>query len=62
MLTQENIKLRFFQSSNCRQMKTEVMEEVSGQNSDLGLEDLDQLEAKAQADNMKKATSKGIKN
>ena len=33
--------------------KTEVMEEISSQNSDLGLEDLDKLEAKGQAENTK---------
>ena len=41
--------------------KTEVMEEISSQNSDLGLEDLDKLEAKGQAENTKRATSWGIK-
>ena len=38
------------------------MEEISSQNSDLGLEDLDKLEAKNQAENTKKATSWGQKN
>ena len=33
------------------------MEEISSQNSDLGLEDLDKLEAKGQAENTKRATS-----
>jgi len=42
-------------------MKTEVMEEISGQNSDLGLEPLDKLEAKAQAENRMRATSWVIK-
>ena len=51
----------FFQSSNRRRAKTEVMEEISSQNSDLGLEDLDKLEAKGQAENTKTATSWGIK-
>ena len=37
------------------------MEEISRQNSDLGLEDLDKLEAKGQAENTKRATSWGIK-
>ena len=37
------------------------MEEISSQNSDLGLEDLDKLEAKGQAENSKRATSWGIK-
>ena len=37
------------------------MEEISSQNSDLGLEDLDKLEAKDQAENTKTATSWGIK-
>ena len=37
------------------------MEEISSQNSDLGLEDLDKLEAKGQAENTKRATSWGIK-
>ena len=37
------------------------MEEISSQNSDLGLEDLDKLEAKGQAENTKGATSWGIK-
>ena len=37
------------------------MEEISSQNSDLGLEDLDRLEAKGQAENTKRATSWGIK-
>ena len=32
------------------------MEEISSQNSDLGLEDLDKLEAKGQAENTKRAT------
>ena len=36
------------------------MEEISSQNSDLGLEDLDKLEAKGQAENTKRATSWGI--
>ena len=38
------------------------MEEISSQNSDLGLEDLDKLEAKGQAENTKRATSWGSKN
>jgi len=42
-------------------VKTEVMEEISSQNSDLGLEDLDKLEAKGQAENTNRATSCGIK-
>ena len=54
-------ELQFFQSSNRLRAKTEVMEEISSQNSDLGLEDLDKLEAKGQAENTKKATSWGIK-
>ena len=37
------------------------MEEISSQNSDLGQEDLDKLEAKCQAENTKRATSWGIK-
>ena len=37
------------------------MEEISSQNSDLGLEDLDKLEAKGQAENTKRAISWGIK-
>ena len=37
------------------------MEEISSQNSGLGLEDLDKLEAKGQAKNTKRATSWGIK-
>ena len=37
------------------------MEEISSQNSDLGLEDLDKLEAKGQAENTKRATSWRIK-
>ena len=37
------------------------MEEISSQNSDLGLEDLDKLEAEGQAENTKRATSWGIK-
>ena len=37
------------------------MEEISGQNSDLGLEDLDKLEAKAQAESTKRTTLWGIK-
>ena len=37
------------------------MDEISSQNSDLGLEDLDKLEAKGQAENTKRATSWGIK-
>ena len=37
------------------------MEEISSQNSDLGLQDLDNLEAKGQAENTKRATSWGIK-
>ena len=39
----------------------EEIEEISSQNSDLGLEDLDQLQAKGQAENTKRATSWGIK-
>ena len=39
----------------------EEIEEISSQNSDLGLEDLDKLEAKGQAENTKRATSWGIK-
>ena len=31
------------------------MEEINSQNSDLGLQDLDKLEAKAQAENTKRA-------
>ena len=54
-------ELQFFQSSNRLRAKTEVMEEISSQNSDLGLEDLDKLEAKGQAENTKRATSWGIK-
>ena len=46
-------ELQFFQSSNRRRAKTEVMEEISSQNSDPGLEDLDKLEAKGQAENTK---------
>ena len=53
MLRGKTIRLRnsgfdrqFFQSSNRLRAKTEVMEEISSQNSDLGLEDLDKLEAK----------------
>jgi len=42
-------------------MKTEVMEEISHPNSALGLQDLDKVEAKGQAENMKKATSSVIK-
>ena len=52
-------ELQFFPSSNRRRAKTEVTEEISGQNSDLGLEDLDKLEG--QAENTKRATSWGIK-
>ena len=37
------------------------MEEISGQNSVLGLEDLDWVEAKSQAENTKWATAWGIK-
>ena len=37
------------------------MEEINSQNSDLGLQDLDKLEAKAQAENTKRATDWGIK-
>ena len=37
------------------------MEEISSQNSDLGLEDLEKLEAKGQTENTKRATSWGIK-
>ena len=37
------------------------MEKNSSQNSDLGLEDLDKLEAKGPAENTKRATSWGIK-
>ena len=37
------------------------MEEINSQNSDLGLQDLDKLEAKAQAENTKRATNWGIK-
>ena len=33
------------------------MEEISSQNSDLGLEDLDKLEAKGQAENTKRDTA-----
>ena len=54
-------ELQCFQSLNRRRGKTEVMEEISSQNSDLGLEDLDKLEAKGQAENTKRATSWGIK-
>ena len=54
-------ELQFFQSSNRRRAKTEVREEISSQNSDLGLEDLEKLEAKGQAENTKRATSCGIK-
>ena len=54
-------ELQFFQSWNRRRAKTEVMEEISSQNLDLGLEDLDKLEAKGQAENTKRATSWGIK-
>ena len=54
-------ELQFFQLSNRRRAKTEVMEEISSQNSDLGLEDLDKLEAKGQAENIKRATSWGTK-
>ena len=57
-----SFELQVFQSSNRRRKKTEVMEEIGSQNSDLGLEDLDKLEAKAQAENTKRATSWGIKN
>ena len=39
----------------------EIMEEINSQNSDLGLQDLDKLEAKAQAENTKRATDWGIK-
>ena len=46
-------ELQFFQSSNRRRAKTAVMEEISSQNSDLGLEDLDKLKAKGQAENAK---------
>ena len=37
------------------------MEEINGQKSDLGLEYFDKLEAKAQVENTKRATSWGIK-
>ena len=37
------------------------MEEINSQNSDLGLEDLDKLEAKGQAENTKRATFVGDK-
>ena len=37
------------------------MEEIRSQNSDLGLEDLDKLEAKGQVEDTKRATSWGIK-
>jgi len=37
------------------------MEEITSQNSDLGLEDLDRLGAKGQAENTKRSTSWGIK-
>ena len=50
-------ELQCFQSSNRRRAKTEVMEEISSQNSDLGLEDLEKLEAKGQAENTKRVTS-----
>ena len=56
-----SFKLQFFQSSNRRWKKNEVMEEISGQNSNLGLKNLDKLEAKAQVENMKRATSWVIK-
>ena len=49
-------ELQFFQSSNRRRAKTEVREEINSQNSNLGLEDLDKLEAKGQAENTKRAT------
>ena len=45
-LRNSGFELQFFQSSNRLRAKTEVMEEISSQNSDLGLEDLDKLEAK----------------
>ena len=54
-------ELQFFQRTNRRRAKTEVMEEISSQNLDLGLEDLDKLETKGQAENTKRATSWGIK-
>ena len=37
------------------------MQEISSQYSDLGLEDLDKLEAKGQVEDTKRATSWGIK-
>ena len=37
------------------------MEEVCSQNSDLGMDELDQMEARAQAENTKRATSWGLK-
>ena len=54
-------ELQFFQSLNRCRAKTEVMEEISSQNSDLRLQDLDKLEAKGQVENKKRATSRGIK-
>ena len=38
------------------------MEEINSQNSDLGLQDLDKLEAKAQAENTKRALTGASKN
>ena len=57
LMPHSGFELQFFQSSNRLRAKTEVMEEISSQNSDLGLEDLDKLEAKGQVENTKRATS-----
>ena len=47
-------------SSNHQKKKNEVMEEISSQNSNLGLEDLEKLERKCEAENVKRVTSWGI--
>ena len=52
-----SFKLQFFQSSSRRRTKTEVKEETSGQNSDLGLEDLGKIKYKSQAENAKRSTT-----
>jgi len=41
-----SFKLQFFQSSNRRWKKNEVMEEISGQNSNLGLKNLENWKQK----------------
>lgn len=74
MLTREDHSLLHLQNSfqHCQQVfffqllkrcrtKAEITEEIStSQSSGLGLDELDELEAKAQAENTKRATSSGI--